>query len=1110
MNKIIAAIFFLVIFTNLKAQEDLSNQYAAEGWGFVNKKQYTEALAAFDKSVSAFPSSFGGILGRGFTYIELNMHAQAIADFQKLESLYPKNPYPSLMMGWDYLLQQKFADAKVFVLKTYKMDPFFFNGVSNMGNYYFLTGNDALAQKYYLEALACIKNAPDFDTFFGDLDRFIEKGWRVEQAKKIKAFLQNEINTNKEKYIEIAAIDLKSIAFYNEQKDIDAIGENRKALNLALTLSPPNYYLAMRNSYLIGSSYDYLNKKQEAENAYIEAVGYIKKGNLVTPTAAEASNYAGLNYKDKRNYSEALNCYLLALDIHQKLEDETGIAILCSNIGEVYMYLGNKKKAIEYLDRAIALDTKNKRNEGLAYAFNNIGAVYKDLGELKKADDYYDKAIAIVSTNYFKGQSLFYNMKGNLCIIMGNNQQALELFTKAYSIDEKEGNRLLMGRRLSSMGVCYQNLGQLDKSIEVLNQSKSISESENDFGTLGLTYNSLGAGYMSKKEYTTAKEYYEKSLAITRNLNDRTTIASTLINLAEIYTVYSFDAQKAQSYLKEAEGIFRQLNMKNELSKALNALGGLGIAVASYNNDLTQLDNSVNYYKEAIAIKEELRQNLQGDQRVKFMADIIYTYELLTASYLFMGKYSDAFNTLEISRAKSLSEKLSSKSSVVPVTIAQVQASLSDKAVILYFANTVQNPMSLIAITKNSVTGYQIKKDNLIDVVNPQYGAQIVNVVNNQRGFKRIDDQANQNAVPLNTEQLKKKNLIEDIINFYRTLLIDPNSSEKQQVASILATNLYKFLLSPAESQLVGKSELFIVADGILAYLPFETLKDASNKFLIEDFDVRYLHSLTVLDLIKKRVYPVTRKSMLAFGGANYEKYTTSSTLIKSANDLYPLQKEVNKIVASKGSLRNAYSSLGISGWNYLPGTLSEVKNIQSIIPDARLLIADDCSEKNLKNMSSVGELAGFKTIHFATHGLVVPEIPALSAIILSLKSTPVDNEDGYLTMNEIESLKLNADFVNLSACETGLGKIYGGEGVVGLSQSFLIAGANGLSVSLWQVADESTSRFMVGMYQSQKENPTISYSQAICKMKRQFISGSFGEEMKKPFYWAPFIYYGK
>ena len=119
------------------------------------------------------------------------------------------------------------------------------------------------------------------------------------------------------------------------------------------------------------------------------------------------------------------------------------------------------------------------------------------------------------------------------------------------------------------------------------------------------------------------------------------------------------------------------------------------------------------------------------------------------------------------------------------------------------------------------------------------------------------------------------------------------------------------------------------------------------------------------------------------------------------------------------------------------------------------------------------------------------------------------DDEDGYLRMGEIAQLNIKADFVNLSACETGIGKIFGGEGVVGLTQSFLVAGANGLSASLWQVSDESTSRFMTELYKKEQVEKA-GYDKALSAVKRDFINGKYGEKWKAPYYWAPFVYYGK
>jgi CHAT domain-containing protein len=231
--------------------------------------------------------------------------------------------------------------------------------------------------------------------------------------------------------------------------------------------------------------------------------------------------------------------------------------------------------------------------------------------------------------------------------------------------------------------------------------------------------------------------------------------------------------------------------------------------------------------------------------------------------------------------------------------------------------------------------------------------------------------------------------------------------------------------------------------------------------------------------------------------------------MIRSEKQLEYLKKKLDSSSNDTRAVRNAYASLDLSNWSNLPGTLSEVININKVVKNSKVITGKDVTEYQVKQLSKNGDLRNYKAIHFATHGLVVPEIPELSAIVLSQFKDEPRNEDGYLRMGEISELNIRADFVNLSACETGLGKIYGGEGVVGFTHSFFIAGANGLSVSLWQVADISTSKFMVAVY-GLVVKQDVEYIVAINEIKRHFIRGDFGDNYRAPYYWAPFVYYGK
>ena len=149
------------------------------------------------------------------------------------------------------------------------------------------------------------------------------------------------------------------------------------------------------------------------------------------------------------------------------------------------------------------------------------------------------------------------------------------------------------------------------------------------------------------------------------------------------------------------------------------------------------------------------------------------------------------------------------------------------------------------------------------------------------------------------------------------------------------------------------------------------------------------------------------------------------------------------------------------------------------------------------------GQVKDQSLIHLATHGLVNESQPELSRIFLSHRS---GKEDGNLYSGEIYNLRLDADLVTLSACQTGLGKISKGEGVIGLSRALVYAGANNIIVSFWNVADESTAEFMADFYRLVLDQPADSYSRNLQQAKLNMIKNS---QHAAPFYWAPFILIG-
>ena len=238
---------------------------------------------------------------------------------------------------------------------------------------------------------------------------------------------------------------------------------------------------------------------------------------------------------------------------------------------------------------------------------------------------------------------------------------------------------------------------------------------------------------------------------------------------------------------------------------------------------------------------------------------------------------------------------------------------------------------------------------------------------------------------------------------------------------------------------------VLIVAHGPLHYLPFNALHDG-NGYLIERYSLRLLPSASVLKYLKG-VRPQTTGTLLAFGNPD--------------------------LGDPRLDLKHAQT---------------EAQDVAKVLPNSRALVRREASESAFKRY---GE--GFKYLHIASHGTFNADSPLTSALLLAKDST----NDGTLTVGELYSMRLNADLVTLSACETGLGKIANGDDVVGLTRGFLYAGSRSIVASLWKVDDEATAYLMTRFYGALKGTS-----------KREALRLAQLETRKKyphPYYWAAF-----
>ncbi len=190
-----------------------------------------------------------------------------------------------------------------------------------------------------------------------------------------------------------------------------------------------------------------------------------------------------------------------------------------------------------------------------------------------------------------------------------------------------------------------------------------------------------------------------------------------------------------------------------------------------------------------------------------------------------------------------------------------------------------------------------------------------------------------------------------------------------------------------------------------------------------------------------------------------------------------------------------------------LPGTEKEANMIAGLFTAKNLRATVYSYGGATELLVKSPEFGRYTFIHLATHGIVNEDKPELSQVYL--RSDSLKKEDGDLYSGEIYNLIIRADLVTLSACQTGLGKVSKGEGIIGLSRALLFAGANNLIVSLWTVSDESTPIFMNEFYNQVLQSDCINthYAYALQKAKLDLIKNP---KYASPYYWAPFILIGR
>ena len=275
----------------------------------------------------------------------------------------------------------------------------------------------------------------------------------------------------------------------------------------------------------------------------------------------------------------------------------------------------------------------------------------------------------------------------------------------------------------------------------------------------------------------------------------------------------------------------------------------------------------------------------------------------------------------------------------------------------------------------------------------------------------------------------------------------------------------------------------------MLNLLPFEALRDGQGEYLLKSRVISYVPSGTILDVLRRaRKNERAPRPFLGVGDVAYENQGGAGRRIPTPDTI-------------RARLVRGMADLSGMRLQDLPETREEVERIGKIVGrDAVILLGKDATETAFKKEP----LDQFRVLHLAVHGFADTQYPERSALVLG--TDPKSGDDGLLQVREIIRLRLNAELTTLSACDTGVGKLQGQEGVSNLVEAFLVAGSKSVVASLWSADDTFASALMDRFYQRLGQGEDTSSALRDAKLD---LLAKYGDQVS-PFYWAAFIAVGE
>lgn len=799
-------------------------------------------------------------------------------------------------------------------------------------------------------------------------------------------------------------------------------------------------------------------------------------------------NNIGLVYSTLDERHKALAFYEESLPMLRALNDRRGEAVTLHNLGDSYHHLGDPQKALDCYRQALSLWRSLADDYGQAYTLLNLGALYLALGEPPKALDLLNQALPLARAAGSQGpEASILNQIGASYQALGTLPKSLEYLEKALGLYRQQEDSRRAAGVLSSMGEIHRLMGQPRKALEYHDQALPVQRAAGDRGGEAATLDYMGAAYSSLGDLEKAMGFHSEALAVRRDIQDRIGEAATLANLAR--------AERQRGNLEAARG---------RIEGALEIVESLRAEVASQDLRAAYLAAHRSYYEFSVDLLMRMHRDRPADGLAatallaseRGRARVLV--ELLHEAHADIRQGIDA-PLLESERE--IQQRLNARAERLtrllggghPKDEADQARQELDGVLTEYLeieARIRSQSPRYAALTRPQPLGLREIQSQVTDADT----ALLEYALGDERSYLWVVTPAS-----LASFELPKRVEIEAAARRLHGMLALGDKIELRSRTRMEAAELGKLLLAPAAAQLRNK-RLMVVADGVLQYVPFAALPDPGDpdsRPLVAGHEFVSLPSASMLAELRREAG--NRKP------ADREVAVLADPVVDSRDPRLTragMLSEQTGTRAAADLMRSANESGG-AAFERLRFTRGEAEAIASLArPDRSLKALDFDASRATATGAEVGR---YRILHFATHAVINSLHPELSGIVLSMFDRQGMPQDGFLRLHDIYNLRLAADMVVLSACQTALGPEVKGEGLIGLTRGFMYAGAQRVVASLWNVRDDATAELMKRFYEAMFRRGL----RPAAALRAAQVSMSQEKRWEAPYYWAGFVLQG-